>query len=410
VTPRVTIGMPAFENAGTLARAINSVLGQSVEDWRLVISDDGSSDDSLAIAARFAESDPRIECSRTARRLGYMNFPYTLKDANSDWVVWLAGDDYWAPRFLEATLSAAEDRPDAASILPRWRYVGLGHDASRIMPLEGTRAERVRQYLAAPGGTRMYGLTRREALQAAFPKRNFHAFDWFLMLGLLRVGPQIEVPEFLLYRERTPLRHYVETAAREGSWPFRRWPALPMSLAVLRAGRVPLSNLLDLAKLNLRKHEEYLSIMEPGAFLRRLAIFRAAGLPLSNTPDRLAEIAEDLARNAPNRRQAAVKVLEHLARQKHSDAALRLGMLRNEKIADGNPRDAFAMAASLGDAEAAFQLAEADKKAGEISVPAYWAKVIAASKTSRSAARVLLEARRNGDPLALVGSSADRLE
>jgi hypothetical protein len=66
------------------------------------------------------------------------------------------------------------------------------------------------------------------------------------------------------------------------------------------------------------------------------------------------------------------------------------------------------VAASLGDAEAAFLLAEADLEAGRISIPVYWAAVAAAAKTSRSAARALSEARESACSLALFGAPVDR--
>ncbi len=55
---RITVGLPFFDEARTLGSAIRSVLAQSVSDFELMLIDDGSRDDSLAIARSF--SDPRI--------------------------------------------------------------------------------------------------------------------------------------------------------------------------------------------------------------------------------------------------------------------------------------------------------------------------------------------------------------
>lgn len=55
----VTIGLPVYNNAPFLADAIQSVLNQTFTDWELLIVDDGSTDESLAVARSFA--DPRIQ-------------------------------------------------------------------------------------------------------------------------------------------------------------------------------------------------------------------------------------------------------------------------------------------------------------------------------------------------------------
>lgn len=56
--PSVSIGLPFFNAGSTLAASVSSILAQTFTDWELILLDDGSSDDSLAIARSFA--DPRI--------------------------------------------------------------------------------------------------------------------------------------------------------------------------------------------------------------------------------------------------------------------------------------------------------------------------------------------------------------
>jgi len=59
--PRISVVLPVFNGAETLARAIESIQTQNYRDWELIVVDDGSEDDSVAIATAFAESDPRVE-------------------------------------------------------------------------------------------------------------------------------------------------------------------------------------------------------------------------------------------------------------------------------------------------------------------------------------------------------------
>ncbi|MEL7151410.1 MAG: glycosyltransferase family 2 protein [Pseudomonadota bacterium] len=396
MTPAVTIGMPLYNNAGTLARAIASIKGQTFQDWRLIATDDGSDDESVAVAKRAANGDPRIELRENAHRLGHLNFGVSLKAARSDWFVWLGADDYWAPRFLEATLAAAGAHPNAVSVLPRWSYTGSGTGAPRTLPLDGPRTERVRRFLAAPGGTRMYGLTRRKVLQAAFPKRSFHAYDWYLVLGLIRQGPQIEVPKVLLYRERTPLRHYVESAVQENPTALAAWPVARMSLMALAKGHIPLRGLDALLKLNLRKHEEHLAYRHPARLARRLGLFKALGLPISSQPDRTREIAQDLLRNMPDQRRGAGMVLQRLMDRGDGAAAYLLGEARLKGVIEGDARTAFARGDALGNGDAAFALALLDRQAGSLSDTAFWLSVAKLATLSDRAARHLEDARRAG--------------
>ena len=59
-SPRVSIIVPAYNGEKYLGRTLDSVLAQTVTDWELIISDDGSTDETTAIAARHAKDDRRI--------------------------------------------------------------------------------------------------------------------------------------------------------------------------------------------------------------------------------------------------------------------------------------------------------------------------------------------------------------
>jgi glycosyltransferase involved in cell wall biosynthesis len=58
--PDVTIAMPFFNSAATLELSMRSLLNQSCEDFELLLCDDGSDDQGLAIAQSF--NDPRVIC------------------------------------------------------------------------------------------------------------------------------------------------------------------------------------------------------------------------------------------------------------------------------------------------------------------------------------------------------------
>jgi len=58
--PEISILLPVFDGAATLPACLASIARQTHRDWECVVVDDGSSDDSLALARRAAQADPRF--------------------------------------------------------------------------------------------------------------------------------------------------------------------------------------------------------------------------------------------------------------------------------------------------------------------------------------------------------------
>lgn len=306
VDPKVTIGMPVFNNAASVERAIRSVIGQSVRDWRLIVTDDGSRDETWSIVEELAQTDHRIEAVRNSRRLMFQNFRVSLEMARTPYFVWLAGDDYWGAHFLEETLATLESSPDAVSAITRCRFLDAP-DSPYLPTLDGSRVTRIGRYLSAPGGTRMYGLTRTEVLRSSFPDRNMNAYDWFLMLGVLSAGAQLVTKRTELFRSFTELSSYVDMGHNLQRGLFRLFPVSKMSFSAAYAGFVPLRNFRDLFGLNLRKHEEYMAYIHPGSFARLRRAYALAGLPIANSPERSRDAA--LASLSAGRKEGAERLL-----------------------------------------------------------------------------------------------------
>jgi glycosyltransferase involved in cell wall biosynthesis len=108
--PLVTVGMPSYNKAPFLAEAIESILAQTYENFELLISDDGSTDESAAICADYAEQDSRIRFVSQPNNLGMIgNFDFVLNEARGEYFMWFSADDRVDPRWLEACLAACEE-------------------------------------------------------------------------------------------------------------------------------------------------------------------------------------------------------------------------------------------------------------------------------------------------------------
>lgn len=108
---QVTVISPVYNVGRYLAETIESVLGQTFADFEYLIVDDGSSDDTVALARSFEARDPRIRVleadhggSSQARNLG-------IVEAVGSCIAFCDGDDRWHPTFLERSLTVLESAP-----------------------------------------------------------------------------------------------------------------------------------------------------------------------------------------------------------------------------------------------------------------------------------------------------------
>ena len=68
--PKISVIIPNHNRSKFVGQAIESVLNQSFADFELIIDDDASSDDSVAIIERYEKKDNRIHLVRSSKRLG----------------------------------------------------------------------------------------------------------------------------------------------------------------------------------------------------------------------------------------------------------------------------------------------------------------------------------------------------
>lgn len=94
--------MPAYNTAPFIADAVSSALEQSFRDFELLILDDGSTDETLKIAERFAAKDCRIRVLRNDKRCGTAcGRKRLIEEATGSWIAFLDSDDIWKEKKLE---------------------------------------------------------------------------------------------------------------------------------------------------------------------------------------------------------------------------------------------------------------------------------------------------------------------
>ena len=113
--PKVSIVTPCYNADRFVERTVGSVSAQTLDDWQLVVVDDGSTDDSAERVGHLAALDPRITLlrqanagMRPARIAGYR------AAAPSEYLLFLDADDVIAPTMLAELVKRLDATPDAS--------------------------------------------------------------------------------------------------------------------------------------------------------------------------------------------------------------------------------------------------------------------------------------------------------
>ncbi len=110
--PLLSVGMPVYNGQNYLAFTIEAILSQSFTDFELIISDNGSTDETEAICRAYAAQDARIRYERVEENLGAAyNFNRVFELARGRYFKWAAHDDYFTADYFERCIQVLEQNP-----------------------------------------------------------------------------------------------------------------------------------------------------------------------------------------------------------------------------------------------------------------------------------------------------------
>ncbi len=110
---RVSVVIPLYNKAGTIGRAVESVLGQSYEDFVLHIVNDGSTDDSVARLAEF--TDRRIRIIHQANGGPGAARNRGVREGETPLVAFLDADDEWKEDYLKTAVERLDTTTDVVA-------------------------------------------------------------------------------------------------------------------------------------------------------------------------------------------------------------------------------------------------------------------------------------------------------
>ena len=115
---KISILMGIYNCAPTLREAIDSIIAQTYDNWEFIICDDGSRDESYAIALEYAEKDPkRFRILQNAQNMGLNHtLNKCLAAATGEYVARMDGDDLCEPDRFEKQAAFLNDHPEYALV------------------------------------------------------------------------------------------------------------------------------------------------------------------------------------------------------------------------------------------------------------------------------------------------------
>lgn len=174
-TPKVSIGMPVWNGEEFIRQGIELLLGQSMGDFELIISDNVSTDGTQEICEGYAGRDTRVRYYRNDRNTGLQaNFARVLDLATAPYFMWGCPDDQWDASYVAKMVDVLESRK--AVVLAGSNSASIDQSGALRRHYDnvsvyraGTTAARAHRLICAPLGgghaTLIYGLMRTPIIQ-----------------------------------------------------------------------------------------------------------------------------------------------------------------------------------------------------------------------------------------------------
>jgi hypothetical protein len=225
-TPAVSVLMTAYNRAPFIGASIESVLAQQFTDFELIVSDDASTDETVAIARRYAAQDARIRVEVNERNLGqFANRNRAATLARADWIKYHDSDDVMYPHCLAVLMACAAQAPHASGVVSS-TWTG-GPSPMTLTPAQAYAREFLGAGCFAPGPGAL--LLRRHAFvrTGLFPDEGT-ASDYLFMLRFCTTETLVTAPfDLFWYRSHEGQALQAPGVAREYARAVARaWSAL----------------------------------------------------------------------------------------------------------------------------------------------------------------------------------------
>ncbi len=208
--PRVSIGLPCYNEAAFIERTLKSVLAQTDRDFELIISDNASTDGTAEIIAKVVADDPRVVLKPCSTNIGApSNFIRTWEFASAPYFMWMGAHDVLAPDYVKKLRLVLDADPScilahADSIFIPYNDNDTSNETLECGPDCSSQdvVERVKSLLWTMTRCDIFqGLIRREKINPELIRCG-RSPDLVVLADLVMKGRFIRVPQLLFYRRR----------------------------------------------------------------------------------------------------------------------------------------------------------------------------------------------------------------
>ena len=136
---KIKILLACYNGEKYISTQLDSIINQSYSNWELLISDDGSSDNTLSIIKEFCAKDNRIyiineSLTKQGACQNFGNLLKTALDIEWDFVMFADQDDFWYENKIQLTLDSMLDGGNSSKV-PKLVYTDFEYADDELNPL-----------------------------------------------------------------------------------------------------------------------------------------------------------------------------------------------------------------------------------------------------------------------------------
>ena len=230
---RITVLIGIYNCATTLVEALDSLMHQTYKDFKVVLCDDGSKDDTLQVAEAYAVKHTNVQVIKNERNMG-LNYTlnHCLEYADTEYVARMDGDDISLPTRFEKEISFLDAHPEYAIVSTPMIYFDEQGD---FRVGEGCGEVHKVAFLHGSPICHAPSMTRTEALKSvggyAVAPRLLRVEDYNLWIRMYAAGYKAFVLDEPLYKMRDD-----HNAKVRRNWMTRRNEMYAMSTGFRKLG------------------------------------------------------------------------------------------------------------------------------------------------------------------------------
>lgn len=208
--PLVTIGVPVYNGEENIQSALDSLLLQTYQNIKIVISDNASVDRTAEICQEYEKRYKKIQYYKNDINYGSVyNFNKLMDLSNGKYFMWASSHDLWDPTLVSKCVSILEKEKDVVLVYPRTLLIDRNNKPLMITPdeIDTRNMDAFSRYISIISNlswcNMFCGVIRRDALVKCGRLKEVIGPDHAFLAELSLIGPFAQIKEPLYFRRKT---------------------------------------------------------------------------------------------------------------------------------------------------------------------------------------------------------------